>query len=101
MDVINEAFVAVCKWHPQGSLIDNVKWAKLSRKMNFISNVKNPKHEIDMAFVRHNEDRKLDLIRFQTILEDIASIQFPALPAKVSACGFCYCTLTLLFVHNL
>ena len=86
MDVINQAFVAVCKWHPQGNLIDNVKWAKLSRKMKFLSNVKNPKHETDMAFVRHNEDRKLDLIRFQAILEDIALIQFPALPAKVSAC---------------
>ena len=89
VEVINEAFVAVCRWHPQGSLIDNVKWAKLSRKMKFLSNVKNPKHETDMAFVRHNEDRKLDLIRFQAILEDIALIQFPALPAKVSACGFC------------
>lgn len=93
VDVINEAFVAVCKWHPQGSLIDNVKWAKLSRKMKFLSNVRNPKHETDMAFVRHNEDRKLDLIRFQAILEDIALIQFPALPAKVSACGFSSCYL--------
>jgi hypothetical protein len=48
-DVIGESFNAVCRWHPQGSLIDNVKWAKLSRKMNFLSNMKNPKHEIDMV----------------------------------------------------
>jgi hypothetical protein len=64
-----------------------VKWAKLSRKMNFLSNVKNPKHEIDMAFVRHNEDRKLDLSRFHAILEDIASTQHPALSTEeVLAC---------------
>lgn len=98
VDVINEAFVAVCKWHPQGSLIDNVKWAKLSRKMKFLSNVKNPKHETDMAFVRHNEDRKLDLIQFQAILEDIALIQFPALPAKVSSCDL-FIYLLLLCTH--
>ena len=101
VEVMNEAFVAVCRWHPQGSLIDNVKWAKLSRKMKFLSNVKNPKHETDMAFVRHNEDRKLDLIRFQAILEDIALIQFPELPAKVSACGFCSRMVAVVFLYTL
>ncbi|KAL7539963.1 hypothetical protein ACHAXR_009754 [Thalassiosira sp. AJA248-18] len=77
--VIDEAFHNVCRWHPKGTLIDNVKWAKLSRKMKFLSNVKNSNHEIDMAFVRHNQDRKLDLARFHNIFEDIASIQYPAL----------------------
>ena len=95
-DVIGESFNAVCRWHPQGSLIDNVKWAKLSRKMNFLSNMKNPKHEIDMAFVRHNEDRKLNLSRFHAILEDIASTQHPAMSTEVSVCVFHYfliCTI--------
>ena len=78
--VIDEAFHTVCRWHPKGSLVDNVKWAKLSRKMQFLSNVKNPQHEIDMAFVRHNQDRKLDLRRFHAIFEDIASVQHPSLP---------------------
>ncbi|KAL3765611.1 hypothetical protein ACHAW5_008268 [Stephanodiscus triporus] len=78
-DVIGESFNAVCRWHPQGSLIDNVKWAKLCRKMNFLSNMKNPKHEIDMSFLRKSENRKLDLSQFHAILEDIASTQHPAL----------------------
>lgn len=82
--VIDEAFHAVCRWHPKGSLVDNVKWAKLSRKMRFMSNIKNSKHEIDMAFLRHNQDRKLDLAKFHSILEDIASMQYPALPIDVS-----------------
>jgi hypothetical protein len=84
-NVINEAFHAVCRWHPKGSLIDNVKWAKLSRKMKFMSNIKNAKHEIDMAFVRHNNDRKLNLERFHAILEDIATMQYPAMPPDVSS----------------
>ncbi|KAL9182239.1 hypothetical protein ACHAXT_012891 [Thalassiosira profunda] len=79
LDVVDEAFHTVCRWHPKGTLVDNVKWAKLSRKMKFLSNVKNSKHEIDMAFVRRNEDRKLDLERFRAIFDDIASIQYPAL----------------------
>jgi len=78
-NVIDEAFHTVCRWHPKGTLIDNVKWAKLSRKMNLLSNVKNCKHEIDMAFVRNNQDRKLDLARFHAIFKDIALIQYPAL----------------------
>ena len=87
MDVINEAFHTLCRWHPKGTLIDNVKWAKLSRKMNFLSNVKNSKHEIDMAFVRHNQDRKLDLARFHAIFADIASIQYPSLSKRVCGCA--------------
>lgn len=82
--VIDEAFQNVCRWHPRGNLVDNVKWAKLSRKMKFMSNMKNAKHEIDMAFVRHNQDRKLDAARFHSILKDIASMQYPALPIDVS-----------------
>mmetsp|Transcript_25501 Transcript_25501/g.54184 ORF Transcript_25501/g.54184 Transcript_25501/m.54184 type:complete len:130 (+) Transcript_25501:3-392(+) len=82
-NVIDEAFHTVCRWHPKGTLIDNVKWAKLSRKMKFLSNVKNSKHEIDMAFVRHNQDRKLDLARFHAIFEDIALIQYPPLSKEV------------------
>ena len=82
-NVIDEAFRNVCRWHPKGTLIDNVKWAKLSRKMKFLSNMKNSNHEIDMAFVRHNQDRKLDLARFHAIFEDIASIQYPSLSKEV------------------
>lgn len=89
-DVIEEAFHAVCRWHPKGNLIDNVKWAKLSRKMKYLSNVKNAKHEIDMAFVRQNQDRKLDIGRFRAIFEDIASIEHPALSKEVSAS--CHCS---------
>ena len=85
-NVIDEAFYTVCRWHPKGNLIDNVKWAKLSRKMKFLSNVKNANHEIDMAFVRRNQDRKLDLARFHAIFDDIASIQYPSLTKKV--CSF-------------
>ena len=77
--VIDEAFHTVCRWHPKGNLVDNVKWAKLSRKMRFLSNVKNANHEIDMAFVRRSQDRKLDLARFHAIFDDIAIIQYPAL----------------------
>ncbi|KAL7464361.1 hypothetical protein ACHAXS_004691, partial [Conticribra weissflogii] len=77
--VIDEAFHAVCRWHPKGTLIDNVKWAKLCRKMRFLSNMKNSKHEIDMAFVRHSDARKLNLLRFHSILDDIASMQHPEL----------------------
>jgi len=84
-NVIDEAFHTVCRWHPKGNLIDNVKWAKLSRKMRFLSNVKNANHEIDMAFVRRNQDRKLDLARFHAIFDDIASIQYPALTREVSS----------------
>jgi len=84
-NVIDEAFHTVCRWHPKGNLIDNVKWAKLSRKMKFLSNVKNANHEIDMAFVRRNQDRKLDLARFHAIFDDIASIQYPALTREVSS----------------
>ena len=84
-NVIDEAFHSVCRWHPKGNLIDNVKWAKLSRKMRFLSNMKNANHEIDMAFVRRNQDRKLDLARFHAIFDDIASIQYPALTREVSS----------------
>ena len=83
VDVIDKAFETVCGWHPVGKLVDNVKWAKLSRKMRFLSNVKNSKHEIDMAFVRHSLERKLDLKRFHAIFEDIASTQHPSLPTQV------------------
>ena len=95
-NVIDEAFHAVCRWHPKGNLVDNVKWAKLSRKMRFLSNVKNAKHEIDMAFVRHNQDRKLDIGRFRAIFEDIASIEHPALSKEVSAHCPCSCHCSLL-----
>ena len=66
-----------------------------------MSSMKNAKHEIDMAFVRHNQDRKLDLARFHSILKDIASMQYPALPIDVSPpsriSGVSYqCTHTLI-----
>jgi len=84
LEVIDEAFHAVCRWHPKGTLIDNVKWAKLCRQMRFLSNMKNSKHEIDMAFVRHSDARKLDLVRFHSILDDIASMQHPELTKEVN-----------------
>lgn len=90
LDVIDEAFHAICRWHPRGTLIDNVKWAKLCRQMRFLSNMKNSKHEIDMAFVRHNDARKLDLLRFHSILDDIASLQHPELAKEVNGCP-CLC----------
>eukprot|EP00956_Cyclotella_meneghiniana_P014840 scaffold22383_cov37-Cyclotella_meneghiniana.AAC.3 len=54
-----------------------------------------------MAFVQHNQDRKLDLARFHSILKDIASMQYPALPIDVSPppriSGVSYqCTHTLI-----
>ena len=77
--VIDEAFDAICHWHPVSSWIDNVKWAKLSRKMRFLSGVKNFGHEIDMAFLRHSNDRKLDRTGFEFILRNIAKLQYPSI----------------------
>lgn len=95
-DVIDEAFHAVCRWHPKGPLVDNVKWAKLSRKMKFLSNVKNAQHEIDMAFVRHNRDRKLDQQRFHAIFEDIASIQHPSMPTTDALTNVVWSSIVML-----
>ena len=95
-DVIDEAFHAVCKWHPKGTLVDNVKWAKLSRKMQFLPNVKNAQHEIDMAFVRHSRDRKLDIQQFHAIFEDIASIQHPSMPTRDSLTEVVWSSIVML-----
>ncbi len=95
-DVIEEAFRAVCQWHPKGTLIDNVKWAKLSRKMQFLPNVKNAQHEIDMAFVRHNRDRKLDRQQFHDIFEDIASTQHPSLQPRDALTNVVWSSIVML-----
>jgi len=74
--LIQETYKTVCHWHPIANLIDSVKWAKLAKKMKFFSWMKNSNHEIDMAFVRHSRDRKLDLRGFEAILRDVASFRY-------------------------
>ena len=73
--IISETFNIVCKWHPAGNHMDNVKWAKLARKMNFLSMVKNPNHEADMVFLRHCHDRKLNLTGFGNVLKEIVEMK--------------------------
>ncbi len=73
--ILSETFNTVCKWHPAGNHIDNVKWAKLARKMNFLSIVKNPNHEADMVFLRHCRDRKLNLTGFENVLKEIIGMK--------------------------
>ena len=80
--VVRETYQAVCDWHPACSTIDNVKWARLSRKMGFLASVRNTSHEIDMAFLRRCQDRKLDLDRFRALLEDVALVQHPRLELR-------------------
>lgn len=96
--IIEETFDSMCRWHPTGNAVDNVKWSKLARKMKFLSNIKNTGHEVDMAFVRQmrlRRDRKLDLEAFSSILEDVALIQYPCLQDGPNVSGtemfFIYC----------
>ena len=76
--IIVETYKCVCQWHPVTASIDNVKWAKLARKMEFLASVKNSNHEVDMAFFRHSSNRKLDLKQFQRVLEDMALLKYPS-----------------------
>jgi hypothetical protein len=77
LDIIVETYKCVCQWHPVTSSIDNVKWAKLARKMKFLSSIKNSNHEVDMTFFRHSKHRKLDLDQFKIVLEDMARLKYP------------------------
>ena len=77
-DIIMETFKSVCNWHPVGSSIDIFKWAKLARRMRFLSKVKNSNHEVDMAFLRHSKHRKLNLTQFRSVLLDMATVRFPS-----------------------
>ena len=77
LDIIVETYKCVCQWHPVTSSIDNVKWAKLARKMKFLSLIKNSNHEVDMAFFRRSQNRKLNLNQFKSVLEDMARLKYP------------------------
>ncbi len=77
-DIISETYITVCNWHPVSSSIDIFKWAKLARGMKFLSRVKNSNHEVDMAFLRHSENRTLDFTKFKSVLLDMATIKFPS-----------------------
>ena len=94
--VVRETYQAVCDWHPACSTIDNVKWAKLSRKMNFLQSIRNTSHEVDMAFLRRCRDRKLDLDGFRTILEDVAWMQYPRLELQVALTKLLWSTVVML-----
>jgi len=75
--IIDETFRAVCDWHPKGSTIDIFKWAKLARSMNFLSTMRNSNHEVDMAFLRRQSQKKLTLKQFKSVLVDMAILRFP------------------------
>jgi len=77
-DITMETFTSVCNWHPVGFSVDIFKWAKLARKMKFLSKVKNSNHEVDMAFLRHSHHRKLNLTQFRSVLLDMATVKFPS-----------------------
>lgn len=94
--VVRETYQAVCDWHPACSTIDNVKWAKLSRKMNFLQSIRNTSHEVDMAFLRRCRDRKLDLDGFRAILEDVAWMQYPRLELQVAVKKLLLSTVVML-----
>mmetsp|Transcript_21311 Transcript_21311/g.61139 ORF Transcript_21311/g.61139 Transcript_21311/m.61139 type:complete len:1040 (-) Transcript_21311:220-3339(-) len=94
--VVRETYRAVCDWHPACSTIDNVKWAKLSRKMGFLVSVRNTSHEVDMAFLRRCQDRKLDLDRFRAILEDVAWMQHPRLELRAALKKLLWNTVVML-----
>ena len=94
--VVRETYQAVCDWHPACSTIDNVKWAKLSRKMNFLQSIRNTSHEVDMAFLRRCRDRKLGLDGFRAILEDVAWMQHPRLELQVAVKKLLWSTVVML-----
>lgn len=94
--VVKETYQAVCDWHPACSTVDNVKWAKLSRKMNFLQSIRNTSHEVDMVFLRRCRDRKLDLDGFRAILEDVAWMQYPRLELKCAVQKLLWSTAVML-----
>jgi tetratricopeptide (TPR) repeat protein len=76
-DIIDETFRVVCDWYPKGSTIDIFKWAKLARSMKFLSTMRNSNHEVDMAFLRRQSQKKLTLKQFKSVLIDMAILRFP------------------------
>lgn len=76
-DIIDETFRVVCAWYPKGSTIDIFKWAKLARSMKFLSTMRNSNHEVDMAFLRRQSQKKLTLKQFKSVLIDMAILRFP------------------------
>ena len=85
--LLDEAFNHICQWHPIGNRIDQVKWAKFSRKMKFLPNMANAKHEVDMAFFRQSskqESKKLDFEGYVAVIKEISIMQFPHLDSLVS-----------------
>jgi len=76
-EIITATYNFVCQWHPIGISIDNVKWARLARKMDFLFSLKNSKHQVDMAFFRHSRDRKLDMNQFTSVLRDMSRLRYP------------------------
>ena len=77
-EIMMETYTAVCNWHPVSSHIDIFKWAKLARKMKFLSKIKNSNHEVDMAFLRHSCNRRLSVSQFRSVLLDMATLKFPS-----------------------
>jgi hypothetical protein len=76
-EIILETFKTICDWHPKGSTIDIFKWTKLARSMKFLSTIRNSNHEVNMAFFRHQSQRKLTLEQFYFVLKDMAKCRFP------------------------
>jgi hypothetical protein len=78
--IIIKTFQTMCDWHPVSSSIDMFKWTKLTRKMKFLISAKNNNHRLDMIFMKHSFNRKLNVAQFRSVLKDIAAIRFP--PAR-------------------
>lgn len=76
-DIISETYKTVCDWHPKSLNIDIFKWAKLARSMKFLSSIRNSNHEVDMAFFRHHNQRKLNFTEFSSVLLDMATLKYP------------------------
>jgi len=91
-EIIVSTYNSVCQWHPIGTYIDSVKWAKLARKMKFLSSLKNSNHQVDMAFFHHSCDRKLSIKQFTSVLQDMAALRysFPHYNSTVSAPKYNY-----------
>jgi tetratricopeptide (TPR) repeat protein len=85
--VIRAAFQEVCDWHPKTPLIDGFKWANLARKMKFLPIGGTSLHEVDMIFskqARKRKDKKLNLVGFRAVLEDLAAKRFRVKEATIA-----------------
>ena len=72
-EIVHETYKTVCRcWHPVTQTIDNMKWAKVARTMKFLSTVKNANYEVDMAFFRHSQNKKMGISQFKALLLDMA-----------------------------